>query len=297
MIENKSFQSRLRVVIIYFIVAILALVCLLPLWNIVAISFSSSAAVTANRVGLWPVDFTIAAYEKIIEDNQFWRSFFISAVRVIIALVINLVLIVLMAYPLTKSKSEFRTRNIYMNMLIFAMLFNGGMIPSYILVKELGLLNSIWALILPGALPIFSVILVMNFFLGIPKSLEEAAYIDGAGPLQVLFRIMIPCAKPCLATVSLFSIVGSWNDFFSGLIYIQKPKNYPIMTYIQSLSVDIQEMLKSGMNSSSLENLTELSNKNLNAAKIVVAVIPLLLIYPILQKYLITGIVMGSVKE
>lgn len=297
MIENKSFKSRLRVVIIYFIVAILALVCLLPLWNIVAISFSSSAAVTANRVGLWPVDFTIAAYEKIIEDNQFWRSFFISVVRVIIALVINLILIVLMAYPLTKSKSEFRTRNIYMNMLIFAMLFNGGMIPSYILVKELGLLNSIWALILPGALPIFSVILVMNFFLGIPKSLEEAAYIDGAGPLQVLFRIMIPCAKPCLATVSLFSIVGSWNDFFSGLIYIQKPKNYPIMTYIQSLSVDIQEMLKSGMNSSSLENLTELSNKNLNAAKIVVAVIPLLIIYPILQKYLITGIVMGSVKE
>ncbi|WP_281533125.1 carbohydrate ABC transporter permease [Anaerocolumna aminovalerica] len=297
MIENKSFQSRLRVVIIYFIVVILGLVCLLPLWNIVAISFSSSAAVTANRVGLWPVDFTKAAYEKIMEDNQFWRSFFISVVRVIIALAINLILIVLMAYPLTKSKSEFKARNIYMNMLIFAMLFNGGMIPSYILVKELGLLNTIWALILPGALPIFSVIMVMNFFLGIPKSLEEAAYIDGAGPLQVLFRIMIPCAKPCLATVSLFSIVGSWNDFFSGLIYIQKPKNYPIMTYIQSLNVDIQEMLKSGMNSSSLENLTELSNKNLNAAKIVVAVIPLLIIYPILQKYLITGIVMGSVKE
>ena len=297
MIENKSFQSRLRVVIIYFIVVILGLVCLLPLWNIVAISFSSSAAVTANRVGLWPVDFTKAAYEKIMEDNQFWRSFFISVVRVIIALAINLILIVLMAYPLTKSKSEFKARNIYMNMLIFAMLFNGGMIPSYILVKELGLLNTIWALILPGALPIFSVIMVMNFFLGIPKSLEEAAYIDGAGPLQVLFRIMIPCAKPCLATVSLFSIVGSWNDFFSGLIYIQKPKNYPIMTYIQSLNVDIQEMLKSGMNNSSLENLTELSNKNLNAAKIVVAVIPLLIIYPILQKYLITGIVMGSVKE
>lgn len=297
MIENKSFQSRLRVVVIYSIVVLLGLACLLPLWNIVAISLSSSAAVTTNRVGLWPVSFTLAAYKKIIEDNQFWRSFLISVVRVMIALTINLVLVVLMAYPLTKSKGEFRARNIYMNLLIFAMLFNGGMIPSFILVKEMGLLNSIWALILPGALPIFSVILVMNFFLGIPKSLEEAAFIDGAGPLQVLLRIMIPCAKPCLATVSLFSVVGSWNDFFSGLIYIQKPKNYPIMTYIQSLNVDIQEMLKSGMNSSALENLVELSNKNLNAAKIVVAVIPLLLIYPILQKYLITGIVMGSVKE
>jgi putative aldouronate transport system permease protein len=202
-----------------------------------------------------------------------------------------------MAYPLTKSSKEFRGRNIYMNLLIFAMLFNGGMIPSFILVKELGLLNTIWALILPGALPIFSVILLMNFFLGIPKSMEEAAIIDGAGPLQVLLKILLPCAKPCLATIALFSVVGSWNDFYSGLIYIQRPKNYPIMTYIQSLNVDIQEMLRSGMNSSALQNITELSNKNLNAAKIVVAVIPLLVIYPILQKYLITGIVMGSVKE
>lgn len=297
MIENKSFQSRLRTVIIYIMVILLGLSCLLPLWNIVAISLSGSAAVTANRVGLWPFDFTLAAYKKIIEDSQFWRSFLISVVRVVLALGINLFLIILMAYPLTKSKREFRGRNIYMNLLIFAMLFNGGMIPSFILVKELGLLNTIWALVLPGALPIFNVILLMNFLLGIPKSLEEAAIIDGAGPIQVLTRILLPITKPCLATIALFSIVGSWNDFYSGLIYIQKPKNYPIMTYIQSLSIDIQEMLRSGMNSSALENITELSNKNLNAAKIVVAVIPLLLIYPILQKYLITGIVMGSVKE
>lgn len=297
MIENKSFKSRLRIWIIYLLVALLGLGCLLPLWNIVAISFSGSAAVTANRVGLWPVNVTLAAYSKILEDSQFWRSFMISVFRVMMALAINIVLIVLMAYPLTKSKREFRGRNIYMNLLIFAMLFNGGMIPTYILVKNLGLINSIWSLILPGALPIFSVILVMNFFLGIPKSVEEAAVIDGAGPLQILLRIIIPCSKPCLATVSLFSIVGSWNDFFNGLIYIQKPINYPIMTYIQSLSVDIQEMLRSGVNSTTLENVTELSNRNLNAAKIVVAVIPLLFIYPILQKYLITGIVMGSVKE
>ncbi|WP_127837553.1 carbohydrate ABC transporter permease [Clostridium prolinivorans] len=297
MIENKNFKSRLRVAIIYTIVALLGLACLLPLWNIVAISFSGSAAVTANKVGLKPVDFTLAAYTKILEDKQFWRSFLISVERVVLALAINMVLIVLMAYPLTKNKHEFRGRNIYMNLLIFAMLFNGGMIPTYILVKNLGLLNSIWALILPGALPIFNVILLMNFFLGIPKSLEEAAIIDGAGPFQVLLRVLVPCAKPCLATIALFSIVGSWNDFFSGLIYIQKPVNYPIMTYIQSLTVDIQAMLKSGLSSNSLGNITELSNKNLNAAKIVVAVIPLLMIYPILQKYLITGIVMGSVKE
>lgn len=297
MIENRGFLSKFRVRSIYIAVALLGLVCLFPLWNIVAVSFSGSAAVHANRVGLWPVNFTPAAYSKILDDNQFWRSFLISAVRVVLTLVINLVLIVLMAYPLTKNKREFRGRNIYMNLLIFAMLFNGGMIPSYMLVRSLGLINSIWSLILPGALPIFSVILAMNFFHTIPKSLEEAAFIDGATPPSVLVRIIVPCSKPCLATIALFSFVGSWNDFFSGLIYILKPENYPIMTYIQSLNIDIQEMLRHGMSGNSAENLAILSNRNLNAAKIIVAVIPLLLVYPLLQKYLITGIVMGSVKE
>ncbi|SHO44447.1 carbohydrate ABC transporter permease [Anaerocolumna xylanovorans] len=297
MIENKSLDSRLRNVIIYTIVILLALICLLPLWNIVAISFSSSAAVTAQRVGLFPVQFTLAAYEKIMGDAQFRRSFGISVTRVVLALVINIILIVLMAYPLAKSSREFKGRNIYMNLLVFAMLFNGGMIPTYLVVKQLNLLNSIWSLILPGAVPIFSVILVMNFFVGVPKSLEEAAMIDGATPFQILFRVYVPVSKPSLATVALFSIVGSWNDFYSGLIYITKIKNYPVMTYIQSLSVNIEELLKAGMNSSSLESVTEVSNQNLNAAKIVVVVIPLLLIYPLLQRYLITGIVMGSVKE
>ncbi len=297
MVENKSFHSRVRVAVIYGIVLLLGLCCLFPLLNILAISFSGSAAVSANRVGIIPVDFTLTAYNKILSDGQFWRSFMISVIRVVLALALNLAVTVPMAYAMTKSKKEFRARNIYMNLLIFAMLFNGGMIPAYILVRNLGLLNSIWSLVLPGALPIFNVIMLMNFFLGIPKSLEEAALIDGASPFQVLIKIMVPCAKPSIATVSLFSIVGSWNDFFSGLIYMQKVENYPIMTYIQSLNVDIQELLKSGASSSALENVTELSNRNLNAAKIVVAVIPLLMIYPILQKYLITGMVMGSVKE
>lgn len=297
MIENKSLGSRLRNTIIYVIVTLLALVCLFPLWNIVAISFSSSAAVTAQRVGLVPVQFTLAAYEKITGDAQFWRSFGISAARVVLALGINLILVVLMAYPLSKPKREFRGRNIYMGLLVFAMLFNGGMIPSYLVVKQLNLLNTIWSLILPGAVPIFSVILVMNFFVGIPKSLEEAAMIDGATPFQILFRVFVPVSKPSLATVALFSIVGSWNDFYSGLIYITKIRNYPVMTYIQSLSVNIEELLKAGMNSSTLESVIEVSNQNLNAAKIVIVVIPLLLIYPLLQRYLITGIVMGSVKE
>jgi putative aldouronate transport system permease protein len=294
---SASLKDRMGRFVIYAIVILLALICLLPLWNIVAISFSSSEAVSANAVGLLPVKFTTAAYSKIIDDAQFWRSFGISVLRVALSLVLNMILIVLMAYPLSKSKREFKGRNIYMNIMIFAMLFSGGMIPSYLLIKNLDMLNTIWSLVLPGAVPIFSVILVMNFFAAVPKALEEAAFIDGANALQVLLKVYVPVSIPALATVSLFSIVGTWNDFFSGLIYMTKVSNYPLMTYIQSLNVNIAELLQYGTNSAQLSNLTEISNKNLNAAKIVVAVIPLLLIYPLLQKYFVTGIVVGSVKE
>lgn len=202
-----------------------------------------------------------------------------------------------MAYPLSKPKHEFHARGVYMKFMIFAMLFNGGMIPTYLVVKQLGLLNSVWALVLPGAVPIFNVILVMNFFAGVPKSLEEAAVIDGASPIQVLLKVYLPCSVPVLATVALFSIVGSWNDFFSGLIYITKVQDFPLMTYIQSLSINIADLLKTGASSSTLENVTQLSNKNLNAAKIVVSTIPLIAIYPSLQKYFVSGIVVGAVKE
>ena len=274
---------------------VLGLVCLLPLLNIVAISFSSSAAVEGNMVGLIPVGFSTAAYEKILEDSQFWHSFLISVERVVLTLIINFVLIVLMAYPLSKTNAQFRGRNIYANLMIFAMLFNGGMIPTFLVVKSYGLLNTVWALVLPGAVPIFNVILVMNFFAAVPKELEEAAFIDGANPLQVLTKIFIPISKPVLATVSLFSIVGSWNDFYSGLIYMSKAAYYPLMTYIQSLQINVEDLIKQG-NLSAVVDSASLGNTNLNAAKIVVAVIPLLLIYPLLQRYFVSGIVVGSVK-
>ncbi|MER2005057.1 carbohydrate ABC transporter permease [Enterococcus casseliflavus] len=292
-------KFSIRHALIYLIVIVLALSCLVPMLNVVALSLSSSSAVAANAVGLWPVDLTLAAYERIMSDQQFWRSFGISVIRVIVSLLLNLLMIVTMAYPLSKSKKVFRTRKLFMSVMVFAMLFSGGMIPTYLVVRNLGLLNTIWSLILPSAVPIGSVILVMNFFRGIPKSLEESARIDGANPLQILGRIYIPMSLPCLATVSLFSIVGSWNDFFSGLIYMTKTENYPLMTYIQTLSVNIAETMQQAGNltSEQLQSLLAVSDRNLNAAKIVVAVVPLLIIYPLLQKYFVQGIVVGSVKE
>lgn len=297
MVEKKKITGRIGRACIYLTVILAALSCLVPLWNIVAISLSSSDAVAANVVGLMPVNFTAAAYSRIIGDDQFWKSFGISVARVIFGLIINMIFVVMMAYPLSKSKKEFRGRDIYMNLMIFAMLFSGGMIPVYLVVKDLKLLNTIWALILPGSVPIFNVILVMNFFAGIPKSLAEAAIIDGATPFQVLLKVYIPCSKPVLATVALFSIVGNWNDFYSGLIYMTKIDKYPLMTYISSLTVNLQDLIQSGASSETLQNIMQVSNQNLNAAKIVIAVLPLLVIYPLLQKYLITGIVVGAVKE
>ena len=180
MVENRSMHSRVRITVIYIIVLLLGLSCLLPLLNILAISLSSSAAVSANRVGVLPVDFTLTAYNKILSDGQFWRSFLISVVRVVLCLALNLAVTVPMAYAMTKGKKEFPARNIYMNLLIFAMLFNGGMIPTYILVRNLGLLNSIWSLVLPGALPIFNVILLMNFFPG-DSQVSGGGGADGRG--------------------------------------------------------------------------------------------------------------------
>lgn len=288
-----------RQFIIYAIVILLTLSCLIPLMNVLALSLSSSEAVAGNQVGLIPVDFTIAAFERIIEDSQFWRSFGISVFRVVVSLLINLFLIVTMAYPLSKSEKIFHSRKFFMNLIIFAMLFSGGLIPTYLVVRNLGLLNSVWSLILPGAVPIGSLILVMNFFRGVPKSLEESALLDGANAFDILLKIYIPISLPSLATVSLFSIVGSWNDFFGGLIYMTKVKNYPLMTYIQSLSINIAETLQnsSGLSSEQLQSLLSVSNQNLNAAKIVISIIPLLIIYPFLQKYFVKGIVVGAVKE
>lgn len=297
MIENKSVLSRIRVFFTYVIVIFAGVICFFPLWNMVCLSFSSSAAITADKVSLLPVGFHLGSYAEILNDTQFWRSFLLSVGRVGIGWAINIVLMVLMAFPLTRTKEDFPGRNIYMGLLIFAMLFNGGMVPTYLVVKKLGLVNTIWALVLPSAVPIFNLIIVKNFFLSIPRSLEEAAKIDGATPLQILTRVYLPCSKPVIATVSLFSIVSHWNDYFSGLIYMTKVKHYPLMTYIQGISVDLQQMVEDGALAEELEQAARINNMGLNAAKIVVAVVPLLMIYPLLQKYLITGITIGAVKE
>lgn len=293
MIKSKTIGGKTADILIYLTVIFMTMCCLFPLLNMVAISFSDKAAASANMVGLVPVDFTTSAYKTLLGESQFWVSFWISIKRVFLGTIINMILTILLAYPLSKSKREFKGHDVYTYIVIFAMLFSGGMIPIYLTIKSYGLLNSIWALILPGAVPVFNVILLMNFFKGVPKSLEEAAAIDGASKLTILLKIYLPISMPALATIILFCIVNHWNDFFSGLVYMNKTSMYPLQTYIQQLSVDMSQIT----DPEQLKRFAQVSNKTLDAAKIVVSTIPLLIIYPFLQKYFVSGIVIGAVKE
>ena len=291
--QIEFFKNKLMDTVVWLIVILMTLCCLLPLLNTLAISFSNNSAVNANQVGILPVGFTLSSYKKLLEDNQFWRSAWISVLRVVLGTGLNMLMMILLAYPLSRSKNRFASRDIYMKLIIFAMLFNGGLIPGYIIVSKLHLLNTIWALVLPGAVPVFNVILLMNFMKGLPEALEEAAVIDGASEWTILTRVVLPISKPGLATMALFCIVNHWNDYFQGLIYMRTPSKYPLQTYIQQLTIDVSQIT----DTQQLIYFMTISTRTLNAAKIVVATVPLLVIYPSVQRYFVTGIFIGAVKE
>jgi len=272
-----------------------ALLCLLPLIHVLAVSFSASSAATAGFVKLWPVDFTLASYKYALNKPQFIDSFLVSLERVALGALINMTLTVLIAYPLSKERRQFRWRSVYAWFFVVTILFSGGLIPVFMVVKQLGLLDSIWALVLPGAVPVFNVILLLNFMRSQPKELYEAAFVDGAGHWSVLWRIAVPLAKPALATLLLFSCVGHWNSWFDGLIYMNKPEHFPLQTYLQSVVINRDPSLMT--TTEELKTLSQISDQTTKAAQIFLAALPILLLYPFLQKHFIQGITLGSVKE
>ncbi|WFA22637.1 carbohydrate ABC transporter permease [Paenibacillus mucilaginosus] len=272
---------------------LVALLCILPLVHIIAVSFSSSAAASAGYVKLWPVDFTLASYEYAASRSEFWQSMVVSLKRIAIGTPLNLLLTIMVAYPLSKESDALRFRLVYAWTFFLTMLFNGGLIPWYITVKELGLLDTIWALVLPTAVPVFSVVLLLNFFREVPKELEEAALIDGASHWTTLWRIYVPISKPALATLALFSMVEHWNSWFDGLLMMGNPANYPLQSYIQTIV--IQQNL-SNMSRDDMLNLALISDRTLKASQIFLGSLPIILAYPFLQKYFVKGIVLGSVK-
>jgi putative aldouronate transport system permease protein len=297
-IRKKSLNAGSQVFnfINYTLLICFAVVCLLPIINVLSVSFSSSAKATAGLVKLWPLDFTWASYQYALTNPQFIVSFLISLKRVGLGLVINMAFTVLAAYPLSQSAKDFRGRMFFAWFFFFTTLFGGGLIPTYLVVRNTHLLNTVWALILPGAVPVFNVIVLLNFFRQLPKELSESAFIDGAGHGIILTRIYLPLSIPSLATLILFTAVGHWNSWFDGLIYMSDYRNYPLQTYLQSLQVQTNSESLIHATTEQLKQLTRISDRTLKDAQIFIAALPILAIYPFLQRYFMKGLVLGSVK-
>lgn len=288
--------SRVFDVFNYIFLGAVACLCLLPILNVLAISFSSSAKASAGLVGLIPLDFNLQSYKYALTKPQFVVSFFTSLKRVGLGLAINMICTILTAYPLSKNSKELTGRNFYAWFMFATMIFSGGLIPQFMVVKQTNIMDTIWALVLPGAVPVFNVIILMNFFKQIPKEIYESAVVDGAGHASILLKLYLPLSKPALATITLFTVVGHWNEWFSGMIYMTDPSNYPLQTYLQSIIVVRDTSILATASKETLEMLSTVSDRTLKSAQIFIAAAPILAVYPFMQKYFMKGLTMGSVK-
>ena len=291
----KSSPARKTFVVInYIILTVVMFVSLFPLIHIFALSLSSNSAAQAGWVTVFPVNFTLDSYEYILQKPEFFKSFGVSVLRVVLGTVISVGLTIISAYAMSQPDERFHARKYYVWVFLVTMVFSGGLIPLFIVVKSVGIYNSIWALVLPSAVQTFNVILMLNFFRGLPYALTESALIDGANHFQIMAKIVVPISKPSLATVGLFTMVNHWNSWFDGMIYLKDPAKYPMQTYLRNV---INSVDAASLDLNSVGAMTNVSQKTVTAAQIFVAIIPILLVYPFLQKYFISGMTLGSVKE
>lgn len=270
--------------------AVLIVITIWPFWSQVVTSLSGGYASLTST--FWPKDFSLDAYKVMLNYTALWRGLRVSLVRVVLSTVIGLIVTILTAYPLSKKKLPFNKLITFF--VIFTMLFNGGMIPTYLALKKLNMLNTIWALVLPGSVTAWNILLMRNFFMSIPESLEESARIDGASHLRILFSIIMPLSTPIIATIGLFIAVAQWNEWFNAMMWTTDPKlyvlQYVMRRYIEDgRSVEVQTLMQQ------MSNQT-FSSRQLEAAMIIVSVIPMLLLYPFIQKYFTKGIMVGAVK-
>ncbi|GBF72508.1 carbohydrate ABC transporter permease [Paenibacillus sp. 598K] len=281
--------------IIHAILIGLGLITLLPMVNVLAVSLSEGHAITQNPLMLLPHDFTLEAYNYIFGTQVLLRSFAITVYVTVFGTFLNLAFTITGAYGL--SKTHIPGYKLLMWMIVIPMLFGAGLIPFYLLLKSLHMLNTLWVLIIPGLVAPFNLILMRNFFWNIPESLEESARLDGASELQVLWKLIIPLSKPVIATIGLFYAVGHWNDFFSGLFFISDNSKWPLQVVMRSIIIDqnMMNMGGGGMRPGDAGKIV-VSQQNIKAATIIFAIVPILIVYPFLQKYFVKGIMLGSVK-
>ncbi len=296
---KTSTSRKIFVIFNYTFLAILALICIFPFIHLLALSFSSDKFTSQGLVSVYPMGFTLDAYMILATKPEFFKAFGISVARTILGTSLALIVIILTAYPLSKSSKVLKGRTAIAWIFVFTMFFGGTLASQYVLYRMLGLLDNFLVFILPGACDVWFVLMLMNFFRGIPKEIEEAALIDGCNHFQILFRIFVPISLPVIVTIVLFTAVGHWNSWFDGIFFMNDSNMYPLQSYLYVMleSSDPSKLAQNGtLTPDQLEALKNLGNKNLQAAQIFLGMLPITLVYPFLQKFFIKGITIGSVK-
>lgn len=288
---NSNRGSKIFDIFVYLIVALTVLVCILPFLHVISLSLSGNEAVMAQKVTIFPKDITLKAYREVFADTSMIRSLFLTVYMTVVFTVIGLLITIALAYPL--SRKGLKGRGIFMLLILFTFYFNAGMIPNYINIQELGLMNNIWGLILPLVLSPYNMILMRTYLMtAIPDSLEESAKLDGCSHWGILVKIILPLSKPMLATLALFFAVGRWNTFQDAYMYITSRENFPLqlrLYYLVSAAQSTESFSTEG-------NANAYAPEVMKAASIMFATIPILIVYPWLQKYFVKGVMIGAVK-
>ena len=288
---RESAGSRVFDIVVHVLLIIVGLMCLLPFLHVAAMSFSSNGAVISQKVFFWPVEFSLEGYRMVIGDPSMMRALGISAVVTVAFTAVGMILSILAAYPLTKK--DLKGRSFFAFLYMFTMYFSGGLIPDYLLMNDLKMLNTVWSLILPLAFSAYNIIILRSFIQSsIPDSLEEAAFLDGASYWDVLFRVVLPLSTPVLATLCLFFAVGRWNAYGDALYYISTSRLYPMqlkLYYLMGMASDAATLAEGG-------STNYVTAEVVKSTCVMFATIPIIILYPFLQRYFVTGIMIGAVK-
>lgn len=289
MIKSKS--SKIGDIILVILCIILIFICLLPMLNVLARSLSDAQYLIRNEVLLWPKGLNFDAYKTVLSNERYIHSLWFTALLTIGCTLLSLFMTVICAYPLTYDK--LKGRKFLNGFIIFTMYFSAGMIPHYVMLSNLGMLETVWVLVIPGCLSVYNMIIMRSSFYSVPESLREAAEIDGAGPIRTLIQIYLPLSKPVLATLALFYAVGRWNGFSDALLYIKKTRElYPIQLYLYNILQNASSGESAAQEGFAMPGLSE----TLKMASVMFATVPILLVYPWLQRYFVSGVTIGAVK-
>ncbi|NQX67629.1 carbohydrate ABC transporter permease [Paenibacillus alba] len=287
---RTSSSEKLFHVINYAFFILLGLSTIFPFINLIAKSLSGEAAVVSGMVSLYPIDFQVGTYKYVASNSLFLNAFLVSVTVTFVGSILALIMTTLAAYPL--SKPRLRGRKIFILMYLFTMLFSGGLIPTYLLMHKLHLIDKLPVLFLPFMINVYNMLIIKSYFESLPDSLEESAKIDGASNIRILLRIILPLSLPVLATIGLFYAVTFWNDYFTSLIYINSANLKPLQLYLKELFVTSTDVfLRTNVDAS-----LNVSPQSIQAASIILATLPIIVVYPFLQKYFVKGVLVGSVK-